>query len=234
MKKFLSLALLCLLLVGIVTPAYAAEDDDIAKALEMIEKTNRDIDKKIEKAVQEADSLHANYLLEIQKLEEGDNVIKLNEERQKILSEMNKLNSNEQDKLTKLTEKLEQTIAKIDEEKLRIQTKMEQIDNEIDAVTAELVSSDDDSKKLNDKLEKLNEKLNKKNDKYAEKTDKFTKDLQKVIDDVYNETLKMSAVAIEKAAQKGVIAECSWKLVRFADQWVWIDPVRVIRFTKGG
>ncbi|KZE63736.1 hypothetical protein AWM68_11510 [Fictibacillus phosphorivorans] len=233
MKKILSLALSCFLLVGIVTPVYAAEDEDIAKALEMIEKTNRDIDTKIEKAVKEADSLHANYLFEIQKLEEGDKVVKLNEEKKKIDSEMNNLNSNEQDKLTKLTEKLIETTAKLEEEKLRIKTKMEQIDNEINAVTAELVSSGDDSKKLNDKLNKLNEKLNKKNDKYTEKTEKFTKDLQKVIDNVYNETLKMSAVAIEKAAQKGVIAECSWKLVRFADQWVWIDPVRVIRFTKG-
>lgn len=232
MKKLVSLVLSCLLLVGIVTPAYAAEDDDIAKALEMIEKTNRDIDKKIEKAVQEADSLHADYLLEIQKLEEGDKVVKLDEEAQKILSEMNNLSSDEKDKLNKLTEKLKETTARRDEEKLRIQNKMDQIENEIDTVTAELVSTDD-SKKLEEKLKKLNEKLKEKDQKYADKTNKFTKDLQKVIDGIYNETLKMSAEAIEKAAKKGVIAECSWKLVRFADRWVWIDPVRVIRFTKG-
>ncbi|WP_059171714.1 hypothetical protein [Bacillus sp. FJAT-27445] len=60
-------------------------------------------------------------------------------------------------------------------------------------------------------------------------TKKYNEKLDKIIADVYEETLKMSQKAITKAAEYGVIAECSWVLVRFADREVWIDPVRVVK-----
>ncbi|TFE00178.1 hypothetical protein [Jeotgalibacillus sp. R-1-5s-1] len=63
---------------------------------------------------------------------------------------------------------------------------------------------------------------------YADLTEKYNKKLDKVVDKVYNKTLEMTAAAIEKAAELGVVAECEWILVRFGDRDVWIDPIRVV------
>lgn len=59
-------------------------------------------------------------------------------------------------------------------------------------------------------------------------TANYDKELDEIITRVYDETLALSQETIAKAAEKGVIAECSWKLVRFADRYEWIDPIRVV------
>lgn len=234
MKLILSFLFSTAIILGLGTTTFAAEDDDVQKALELIEKTNKEIDEKIEKAVQKADELHAEYLLDIRKIEEGDKVVKLGKEKEKIVSELeaSKHDIKKQEELhKKLAEVEEKSIA----EKQKIDSKIAEINQEIEGVTVQLISAaeeDKDTKKIEEKLDKLKSKLNARSEKYEEKTQRFTKDLEKVISDIYDETLKMSAETIEKAAKKGVIAECSWKLVRFADRWVWIDPVRVVKFSR--
>jgi hypothetical protein len=61
-----------------------------------------------------------------------------------------------------------------------------------------------------------------------ELTAKYEKELTKIIEGVFYETLKMSSKTIGEAYDLGVLAECSWKLVRFADREVLIDPIQVI------
>ncbi|MGD6830964.1 hypothetical protein ACQCT5_02285 [Sutcliffiella halmapala] len=151
MKKIMALIFTAILMLGISSPVIASEVKDIAKALEMIEQTNLEIEKKIEKGVTKADKLHAAYLMDLQRLEED--------------------------------EKLENDLAKRTELKEKIEAKYE-------------------------------------------------KKLDKIIAKVYDETLEMSALTIQKAADLGVEAECSWVLVRFADRYVWIDPVRVVGLKK--
>ncbi|MGM0838052.1 MAG: hypothetical protein ACQEV7_18095 [Bacillota bacterium] len=151
MKKIIALIFTAILMLGISSPVFASEEKDIAKALEMIEQTNLEIEKKIEKGVTKSDKLYAEYLLDIQKLEED--------------------------------KKLEKDLKKKTE--------------------------------LNDEI-----------------TAKYNKKLDKIIVKVYDETLEMSAKTIKKAAELGVEAECSWVLVRFADRWEWIDPVRVVGLKK--
>jgi hypothetical protein len=56
----------------------------------------------------------------------------------------------------------------------------------------------------------------------------YEAELTKIIDKVFYETLNMSTKTIDKVSKLGVTAECSWKLVRFADREVWIDPIRVV------
>ncbi|SFB02454.1 MULTISPECIES: hypothetical protein [unclassified Bacillus (in: firmicutes)] len=230
MKKLLSLLFSATLVLGLTSPAFAAtEDDDVAKVLELIEKTNREIDKKIEKAVEEADMLQTNYLNEVRKIEEGDKFIKLKDEREKVLTELNGA-KNDHNKEEKLREQLLKLDAKLEEERVKIESEILEVQQEIEEVTAELILAEGkDTKKLEEKISRLTEKLNKRSEKYQEKTQKYTTALGKIITNIYNETLEMSAKTIEKAAEKGVIAECSWKLVRFADRWVWIDPVRVVK-----
>jgi hypothetical protein len=151
MKKIMALIFTAILMLGISSPVFASEEKDIAKALEMIEQTNLEIEKKIEKAVLKSDKLHAEYLMDIQRLEED--------------------------------EKLENDV-----------TKSTELKKELEA--------------------------------------KYDKKLDEIIAKVYDETFEMSAKTIKKAAELGVEAECSWVLVRFADRYVWIDPVRVVGLKK--
>ncbi|WP_409272690.1 hypothetical protein V1499_22330 [Neobacillus sp. SCS-31] len=139
LQKVLSIFFTAVLILGLGSPAFANEEKDVAKAVSLIEKTNIEIYEKVEKAVEKADKLQAQYLVDIGKLQEGN---------------------------TETHEKL---------------------------------------------------------------TQKYNEKLDKIISDIYKETLKMSDKTIAKAAEYGVIAECSWVLVRFADREVWIDPVRVVK-----
>ena len=68
-------------------------------------------------------------------------------------------------------------------------------------------------------------KLNEEKDKL---TTKYNKNLDAVIESVYEETLQLSNETLKEAAEYGVIAECVWVLVEFADRSVWIDPLRVV------
>ncbi|CAG9622515.1 hypothetical protein [Sutcliffiella rhizosphaerae] len=62
----------------------------------------------------------------------------------------------------------------------------------------------------------------------AQRTAKFDQEVDAIITYVFDVTFEMSANTIARVAEMGVIAECSWKYVRFADRWAWIDPVRVV------
>ncbi|WP_421382334.1 hypothetical protein ACOJQI_22460 [Bacillus salacetis] len=231
MKKLFSTLVVAAMFLGLGSNAFAAEEDnDVERAMEMIEKTNVEIEEKVLKAVEKADNLQQDYLTEIRQVEEGKEVVKLKEEKEKALIEL-EINRHDQKKFEKILEKIEKVDAKIDEEKDKIDSKITEIEQEIDELETELFSpdvSDKEKEKLNKKIVKLGEKLTKKAEKAEEKTNKYTEGLEKVIEKVYDETLKMSNETIEKAAELGVQAECSWKLVRFADKWVWIDPIRVV------
>ncbi|MDX8289310.1 hypothetical protein SLL00_05875 [Metabacillus indicus] len=230
MKKVVSLMFSAVLFLGVAFPAFAAESPEVQKAFELIDRTNIEIDKKIEKAVNDADKLQANYLLEARKIEESKEVVKLKDEKQSVQSEIAALNK-DQKKEEKLEQKLVQIEDKIIYHENKINEKLLQIQNEMEALTVELLNAQDkDKEKIQKKLAQLNASLNKKSEGLETLNKHYTGKLQTIIETVYNETLEMSAKTIEKAAQAGVIAECSWKLVRFADQWVWIDPVRVVKF----
>ncbi|NMH69379.1 hypothetical protein HF072_11390 [Bacillus sp. RO3] len=103
----------------------------------------------------------------------------------------------------------------------------------------ELKLSSDEKKvsKLKDKVSQLDAKITKKLKERSDKLEKITAEYNEELDDiihkVYEETLEMSQEMIEEAKEEGVMAECSWKHVRFADRWVWIDPIRVVGFYKG-
>lgn len=233
MKKAVSVLFTLAIILGVVSPAFAAEENDnVAKALALIEKTNKEIDIKIEKAVLEADGLQTDYLQDVRKIEVGDKIVKLDEEREKALQELHNA-GNDLNKINKATEKLADIEKKKEEEQNRVSKKISEIQQELDEATASLVNAEDkDAKKLQEKIDKLTEKLNKRSELYAEKTARYTERLQKVIQRIYDEAIVMSQDTIAKVAEYGVIAECNWKLVRFADQWVWIDPVRVVKITR--
>lgn len=228
MKKALSILFSAAIFLGVASPAFAAEENDAQKAIQLIENTNLEIDKKIEDAVNKADKLQADYLLDIRKIEEGDQVVKLKGDREKVISDLAAA-KNDVKKQEELSNKLAEINAKLIEQQAKIDSKMLDVKQDIDEAIPQLVSDKDkDTKMIEEKIDKLKNKLNEKSDKAQEKTDRFSKDLEKVISDIYEETLKMSAETIKKAAEKGVQAECSWKLVHFAGKWVWIDPIKIV------
>ncbi|EGA91020.1 hypothetical protein GPDM_01990 [Planococcus donghaensis MPA1U2] len=227
-KKFLSISLMLVLLTGVASPTLAASDKDVEDAIKMIEKTNVEIDEKIEKAVEKADELQEDYLLDIREIEEGGKVLDIKIEKNEVLAEL-EMSKHDLKKQVKLNEKLEKLNEKMVEEQAKIDKELAEINSEITELTRKVVTAEDkDTKKLEKKLNKLTDKLGRKSIELNEKTAKYTHELNKVITDTYDVTLKMSAETIAKAAERGVQAECSWKLVRFADQWVWIDPIRVV------
>ena len=236
MKKIIvSLVMMCLLFSVVGSPAFASESN-VNKAIELIDKTNREIDKKIEKAVEKADTLQAGFLQEVRVIEEGKELVKLENEKNKVSLELEKAvqaDKNYDKKIKGLEEKKEKLEARMLEERAKINERLSALQADMEDLTVTLLTTEGkEKKKLQDKLDKLEAKFSKKDDMYDERIKKYTLELEKVIATVYDETFEMSAKTIAKAAELGVEAECSWKLVRFADQWVWIDPIKVVGWGK--
>ncbi|PUB10955.1 hypothetical protein [Paenisporosarcina sp. OV554] len=87
MKKIFTILLTALLFLGLSTNVFAATDEDQAKGLQLIEKANIKIDKKIEQAVKDADRLQENYLSQVAmpNAEIDQLTTKYNEELDKII-----------------------------------------------------------------------------------------------------------------------------------------------------
>ncbi|MBN8210175.1 hypothetical protein JI666_15595 [Bacillus sp. NTK071] len=229
MKKLLSTLFALILSFSFGTGAFASgHSSNHQKVLEDIEETNLDINKKIEKAVEDADQLQAEYLQDVREVEEGKDIVKLKDEKEKVLEEVKQAGRDER-KRERAIEKLEKLDAKMSEKASKLEEKMVSIQGELDELTMQLTSPEGkDKKKLDKKVAKLKEKMSESSIELEEITNKYTEDLNKLITKVYDETLEMSTKTIEKASEEGVQAECSWTLVRFADRWVWIDPVKVV------
>ncbi|RDU37360.1 hypothetical protein DRW41_05805 [Neobacillus piezotolerans] len=114
---------------------------------------------------------------------------------------------------------VDKAISMIEKTNIEIHEKVEKAVEKADKLQVEYI---EDIGKLPEGSTETHQKL----------TQKYNEKLDKIIADVYEETLKMSQKTIAKAAEYGVTAECSWVLVRFADRYVWIDPVRVVGLGK--
>ncbi|AZB41536.1 hypothetical protein CEF21_04060 [Bacillus sp. FJAT-42376] len=226
LKKALVISISVWLSASFGTSALAASTStDTEKVLASIEKTNLAIEEKIAKAVIEADELEADYLADIQKLEEGDTVVKLKDQKSKLESDLSK--TNDSGKVEKIQKELAELNGKLEKETDKISAKMTSIKKEIDALSLMAPAEGKDQKKLDEKISRLKENLDKNTEKYNDRTEKFTRELDKLITDLYDTTLKMSNDMIQKAAEKGIQAEASWTLVELGGRLVWIDPIRV-------
>lgn len=228
MKKVISIFITLLLFLSLSMTTFAAEGYDYQKGTEIIEKANLEIDEKIEKAVNEANKLQAQYLAEIREIEEGKESVKLQDEWAKANNELAEARKSGKD-IEKYTDRIEQIEVALAFHEKRINDKITQLEKDIAEFNSSLETADGKNlEKLEGKVEKLNDKLIAKTEKAEEKTARYTEKLDEVIEKVFNETLKMSEEAIAKAAKEGVIAECSWKLVQFGHKSVWIDPIRIV------
>ncbi|MEH7301708.1 hypothetical protein [Neobacillus drentensis] len=227
LKKVFAISLSVLLMSTFGTSVFAAEPTpaDYERVIASIEKTNQDIEDKIAKAVTDADSLEAQYIRDIQKIEEGDTVVKLKDQRNKLQQDLEK--TNDPTKFEKINNELADLDRKLVKETARINERMAAVEAEINSLQLFYPEDNKEQEKLDKKMAKLNEQLDRKLEKYDDRTEKFTKDLDKLITDLYNTTLKMSNDVINKAAEKGIHAEAYWTYVELGGKWVWIDPIRV-------
>ena len=92
MKKIFSILLTASLFMGLSTTVSATTDDDQANGLQLVVHANVEIDNQIEKAVEDADKLQQNYLLEVGNLEADEEIAALtntyNEQLDKIIAEV--------------------------------------------------------------------------------------------------------------------------------------------------
>ena len=92
MKKIFSILLTASLFMGLSTTVSATTDDDQADGLQLVVHANVEIDNQIEKAVEDADQLQENYLLEVGNLEADEEIAALtntyNEQLDKIITEV--------------------------------------------------------------------------------------------------------------------------------------------------
>lgn len=220
MKKTLSVLFSLTLVFSFGTSAFAGgKDKKLDKIYDLIEKTNIKIEKRIQDGVEAADKLEAKYLSDIRKLKVKNKVAVLENEKVRTLSAAG---VNDGDKAAQLDAKIQVETRQVDKE-------IQEIKQEIDQITAQLITPDDKGvNAVSERIGELERKLNQKPDKYEELTRKYTENLNKIITDVYNDTYKLASYAIDKAAEQGIIVERYWKLVKFADREVWIDPVWVV------
>lgn len=228
MKQFFTAMLAMVLFIGIGTSAFAEENYSYEKGYQIIEKANEQIDKKINQAVEKADKLQEDYLLELRRIEEGKEVVKILEELKKEQEELTQATDEGKDTKSHI-DKISQLESSLAVQENRINEKIGELEQDIEAFNESLESGhSQDGEQLDGKIEKLKKQLLGKTEKAEAKTERYLEELDKIIEKVYNETLEMSEKAIEKAAGYGVLAECSWRLVQFAHQEVWIDPIRII------
>lgn len=228
MKNLSTFLLTAALFLGLSTSVFANDslDEDYNEGLEIIQEANVKIDEEIVDAVEDADKLGVEYVEEIRG-KKGTKIVKLKQERAQFVQAIESGSLNE-----KRLEKAKKEVVEIDEkiEKLTLETSLD-IRNAHQDIEAFLSFLQSDAEftdaELVAAIEKLSAKLSQESD-YQYETKKYIKELNKVIDDCFDETLEMSNKAIAKAKEKGVLAECSWKLIRFGHKKVWIDPIRIV------
>jgi DNA transposition AAA+ family ATPase len=229
LKKILSITLALSLFFLICSSAYAAEkNSEIDKINELIAKTNTKINEKIEKAVEAADELQARYLEDIRKLEEENGIGKLMVEKENAERVLNTPNL-DQERYIEVKKLLTTIEEKMIDEKNRFEDHIKLVENEVEQITSILVSAErvySYNASHNNVQEQIKEALI--SQRYEELTVRYVEKLDQIIMKVYNETYDMATRVIEKAAGVGITLERSWVLVRFADRYEWIDPIRVV------
>jgi hypothetical protein len=218
MKKLLSILFSVSLVLGLGTATLAdgPVDKEKQKAYKLIEKTNKEITNKIDKAVKEADKLQAKYFKDVQKLKkkegaaEGDLAKNANQPEPNMNEVQGLILQVEEELFT--AAKLENNydhLLLVEDDIKDIASILAPCENPTDGICKE------------DNGEKVYSE-------YKELTLKYLDALNKIIKDVYIETRALSEETIIIVKKVGIDAVCDWIEVDFAHFTVWIDPIRVV------
>lgn len=202
MKKFFMLLSISLLMMGFGVTTLASENDDLDKVLEKVEKTNEVIDNMITEALDDADDLLEKYNEKSEELLIGKEVLKAEQEIQKVTDKINALDPAD-DKYEKDLEKLLDKL--VDKEEILIK--------EVD--------------KAKEKYEKDYEKTQ---EKLAKIALKYECDMDEIVQDLIDDTNDKAGKMKENAFEKNIIVICEWVEVIIDGETYWIDPLKVVSF----
>lgn len=131
MKKGIVLLFSFLFLFGISSHAFAAENKDTEQALKLIEKTNANIDKEIDKTVEKANKLQNLYFHQILLVKGSDQIYSLRLEQTKLENQL--LNTTDEQKAAELRASLES----IDKKVAEVESKLSEQSSYFAKVTAQ-------------------------------------------------------------------------------------------------
>ncbi|MNB72400.1 hypothetical protein D3C81_134540 [compost metagenome] len=232
LKKLLTstapLMLVLFLISGSVfaSPVPSSTTEDQQKALQIIEQANTQIETKIENAVAAADILQQNYLQDIKAIEESQAANQLNDKLDDLNVKLDKEKNASQK--AQIAAEAAEVQNKLDQENASIAADIKEIKAASDEVVAQMFNAQGSgSSQVQASVNELNQTASALDSLIAARTKQYTTELDKLITDLYNETLQIADDAIAQAAELGVIADHFWKLVKIADREVWIDPLVV-------
>lgn len=233
MKKLFSITLVMVLMFSLFAPVVHASESDLEKIISEVDKTNNQIDQMIYKAIEDAENEIIRYINDLETLEKGKEIIKLEKEITNLKEELDSLDIGKKD-YQKKYEKILNDIDKKEEKISRIYQKQEdranKILNDIEKLKLDLANYENGSKKninIIGSINKLQADLDKTDRDIQKLNEKLNEKIDKIILDLINDTNKVAANMMEKAAKDGYEVICELVEVEVGGQNVWIDPLRV-------
>jgi hypothetical protein len=221
MKKILALIITTALTLSLGTGVFAGSNDakkdkEYQNALQLIKETNQKIDDKINKGIARADQLYAEYFEAVQVLQQKQGT-----------TTINTLTTVQEDETYKA--KIQALLLDVEEQLSAVNNgdstdHLSVVEDEILEITSLLVANEpvttiSDSGRISEDHPIYKE--------YEDLTRKYVKKLDKIIENVYDQTKKMSERTVEKVSNV-IEAVCVMKEYRFGHLFVWIDPIHVV------
>jgi len=110
----------------------------------------------------------------------------------------------------------------------KVEKKDEKIQKEIDQAVRQAQHLIDAFKKDMEKLEKDANGAYVNPEKYSQQAEKLNRDIEKIIKDLIGNTDKIADKMVRDAAKKGVTVINEYILIQIGDQYILVDPIRVI------
>ncbi len=221
-----------LLLSSSVAMASAASDKDLQDVLAKVDKTNAEINKSIDEAIQQANKMIAKSQYDVAVVQYGKELVDAQLELEKLNIKVLQL-----DTYSKEFAKASEDIAKAQEKINRLQNKSSEINKDLSVLKEALGSIEfvngkaSQVEKASKKLVMIEDKLLKTHNdtdaKVAAVLDKLGEDLDKLIQKLIDETNEMAGKTKKYGQDRGIEVICELVEVEIGDRKVWIDPMRV-------
>lgn len=233
MKKLLSFILTTVFVLSLSALPVRAAETEYERVLKDVNKTNVEISKLIYETVEEAEKEVAKYIAELEILEKGEDVVKLEGEISNLEEKISTLDSSKED----YQDKYEKILKELDKKKdqiLKLTKKQEdaasELKNQLEEMKAELHNSENGSKKnikIKGIINKFEAQIDKPNREIEELTDKINEKIDKIIERLINDTNKKAADMKNRAADKGFKVICELVEVEIDGKVILIDPLRI-------
>ncbi len=236
MKKLVSVILTMVFVLSLSVSSVLAAETDYNKILNDVNKTNMEINEMIYRAVEDAEEEAKNYIKDLQILEKGKDVIKLEDEIAELRIQLYNLDNSKkdyQDKYDKILKELNNKEDQISKLVQKQENKMNKLLNELQELKLELDRFEEGSRnnvKIKNIINKFEAQIDKSNKQIQERTDKFNEKIDRIIERLINDTNQKAADMKNRAAGKGITVICELVEIQIGGQNILIDPLRIAGF----